>query len=57
MYRVIKEIFTTVDGHIEGGNLITELQMSALPYLYEQSVKLIEFLVKFRNRSFSISVD
>ncbi|KAJ0037576.1 hypothetical protein Pint_24113 [Pistacia integerrima] len=43
---VIKEIFSKVDGHIKEGNLITDLQMSALPYLYEQSVKLIEFLLE-----------
>ncbi|GAV77615.1 Glucan_synthase domain-containing protein/DUF605 domain-containing protein/FKS1_dom1 domain-containing protein [Cephalotus follicularis] len=42
--RVISEIFFKVDEHIQKDNLITELNMSALPSLYEQFVKLIDYL-------------
>nr|QKN22528.1 callose synthase 1 [Urtica dioica subsp. dioica] len=42
---VINDIFTSIDGHIENGNLIKELDMRALPNLYEQSVKLIKCLL------------
>ncbi|KAI5647696.1 hypothetical protein M9H77_33701 [Catharanthus roseus] len=42
--NVIKEIFSKVDEHIEKGDLIVELNMSALPSLYEQFVQLIEYL-------------
>ncbi|KAJ4711705.1 Callose synthase [Melia azedarach] len=42
---VINEIFTKVDEHIQEDNLLTELNMSALPNLYEHSVKLIEYLL------------
>ncbi|KAJ8573525.1 hypothetical protein K7X08_010036 [Anisodus acutangulus] len=41
---VIKEIFSKVDDHIDQGDLITEFTMSALPTLYEQFVRLIDFL-------------
>lgn len=44
-FSVIKEIFSKVDEHIEKGDLIVELNMSALPSLYEQFVQLIEYLV------------
>lgn len=43
--RVIKEIFTSIDELIDNGKLTTELNMSALPNLYEQSVELIKHLV------------
>ncbi|XP_016449067.2 callose synthase 2 isoform X1 [Nicotiana tabacum] len=42
--QVIKEIFSKVDDHIDQGNLIPEFNMSALPTLYEQFVRLIDFL-------------
>ncbi|KAL3380823.1 hypothetical protein AABB24_001141 [Solanum stoloniferum] len=41
---VIQEIFSKVDEHIAEGNLIKEFNMSALPTLYEQFVRLIDFL-------------
>ncbi|XP_055817760.1 callose synthase 2 isoform X1 [Solanum dulcamara] len=41
---VIKEIFSKVDEHIDEGNLIKDFNMSALPTLYEQFVRLIDFL-------------
>lgn len=41
---VINEIFSKVDDHIEQENLLLELNMSALPNLYEQFVHLIEIL-------------
>ncbi|KAB1224868.1 Callose synthase 2 [Morella rubra] len=41
---VINEIFSKVDDHIRTDNLILELNMGALPSLYEQFVKLIEYL-------------
>ncbi|KAG8391331.1 hypothetical protein BUALT_Bualt01G0176700 [Buddleja alternifolia] len=41
---VINEIFSKVDHHIEKGDLILELNMSALPNLYDQFVQLIEYL-------------
>nr|XP_025887034.1 LOW QUALITY PROTEIN: callose synthase 2 [Solanum lycopersicum] len=41
---VIQEIFSKVDEHIADGNLIKEFNMSALPTLYEQFVRLIDFL-------------
>ncbi|KAH6789679.1 callose synthase 1 [Perilla frutescens var. frutescens] len=41
---VINEIFSKVDHHIEEGNLLLELNMSALPNLYDQFVQLIEIL-------------
>lgn len=41
---VIKEIFSKVDDHINEGNLIKDFTMSALPTLYEQFVRLIDFL-------------
>ncbi|KAG6393247.1 hypothetical protein SASPL_147483 [Salvia splendens] len=43
---VIDEIFTKVDYHIGQGNLLKELNMSALPNLYKQFVELIEILSK-----------
>lgn len=46
-FRVINEIFSKVDQHIEEGNLLQELNMSALPYLYDQFVQLIKLLVMF----------
>lgn len=42
---MIQEIFSKVDEHIADGNLIKEFNMSALPTLYEQFVRLIDFLV------------
>ncbi|KAL3622395.1 Callose synthase 1 [Castilleja foliolosa] len=41
---VINEIFSQADDHIEQGNLLLEFNMSALPYLYDQFVQLIEYL-------------
>ncbi|XP_011086981.1 callose synthase 1 [Sesamum indicum] len=41
---VIKEIFSKVDHHIEEGDLLRELNMSALPSLYDNFVQLIEYL-------------
>uniref|UniRef100_A0AAU6MVS9 1,3-beta-glucan synthase n=1 Tax=Paeonia lactiflora TaxID=35924 RepID=A0AAU6MVS9_PAELC len=43
---VINDIFSKVDEHIQKDDLITELNLSALPSLYDQSVKLIEYLLK-----------
>lgn len=45
-FRVINEIFSKVDHHIEKGDLLREFNMSALPNLYDQFVQLIEYLVK-----------
>ncbi|XP_050944379.1 callose synthase 1 isoform X4 [Cucumis melo] len=42
---VIKEIFTIIDDHIKAENLIVELDMRALPSLYEQFVRLIEYML------------
>ncbi|XP_051148401.1 callose synthase 1-like [Andrographis paniculata] len=42
--RVINEIFDKVDEHIEEGSLINDLDMSALPALYDQFVLLIDLL-------------
>ncbi|GLU19453.1 hypothetical protein SLE2022_357040 [Rubroshorea leprosula] len=44
--NVIEHIFREVDQHLVDGNLISEFKMSALPTLYDQFVKLIEFLLK-----------
>ncbi|GAB4828141.1 Callose synthase 2 [Ancistrocladus abbreviatus] len=41
---VIDEIFSRVDHHIQEDTLIRELDMSALPSLYDHFVKLIEYL-------------
>ena len=41
----MNNIFGRVDEHIKKGDLLTELNMSALPSLYDRFVKLIEFLV------------
>ncbi|XP_059651785.1 callose synthase 2-like [Cornus florida] len=41
---VLEEIFSKVDQHIQDDNLISELNMSALPNLYEQFVQLIVYL-------------
>ncbi|KAJ7949088.1 Callose synthase [Quillaja saponaria] len=43
---VINSIFGKVDGHIKNGDLISELKMSALPSLYGQFVRLIEYLLE-----------
>lgn len=51
--RVIEEIFSSIDAHIEHGNLITELNMSALPSLYAESVQLIKHLVIHFKRKFA----
>ncbi|GMP41993.1 hypothetical protein CsSME_00011891 [Camellia sinensis var. sinensis] len=45
---VINEIFSKVDHHIQEGDLIRELNMSALPSLYEQFLQLIEYLIENR---------
>lgn len=44
-FRVINEIFSKVDHHINEGDLLREFNMSALPSLYDQFVLLIELLV------------
>lgn len=46
---VIDEIFSRVDHHIEQEDLIKELNMSALPSLYENFVELIEYLVSIED--------
>lgn len=43
---VINEIFSKVDQHIEQDDLISELNMSALPSLSDQFIQLIEYLNK-----------
>ncbi|ESR59155.1 callose synthase 3 [Citrus sinensis] len=43
--RVIDDIFSEVDRHIEAGNLISEYKMSSLPSLYDHFVKLIKYLL------------
>ncbi|PWA67696.1 glycosyl transferase, family 48 [Artemisia annua] len=43
---VLNEIFATVDKHMEDGTVLTELDMSELPSLTFQFVKLIEILMK-----------
>ncbi|PON69192.1 Glycosyl transferase [Parasponia andersonii] len=45
---VMKEIFSSIDELIKNGNLIAELNMSALPSLYDQSVELIKYLLENR---------
>ncbi|XP_050252355.1 callose synthase 1-like isoform X2 [Quercus robur] len=42
---IINEIFFNVDDHIQKDDLIEELNMSALPSLYEQFIKLVEYLL------------
>ncbi|XP_057432720.1 callose synthase 1-like [Lotus japonicus] len=42
---VIQNIFQRVDEHIEKEDLLTELNLSALPNLYDRFVKLIECLM------------
>lgn len=44
--RVINDIFSKIDEHIEKETLITELNLSSLPDLYGQFVQLIEYLVR-----------
>ena len=44
-YRVIRKIFDVINSHISSKKLISELQMKALPDLYDLFVKLIEYLV------------
>lgn len=43
--RVINSIFSKIDDHIEKGAVLKNLHMAALPTLYGQFVKLIEYLV------------
>jgi callose synthase len=54
MFRVIEDIFARVDEYIEKDTLIQELNMSALPILNEQFVKLIEFLVSFSDKNWCV---
>ncbi|KAM7266626.1 hypothetical protein ACFE04_004523 [Oxalis oulophora] len=42
--KIINEIFNKIEEHIEKDDLISELNMSALPSLYGQFVRLIEYL-------------
>lgn len=51
IYRVIHDIFDIVDKHIAADKLITGLNMSALPSLYDYFVKLLRFLVCIFNLS------
>ncbi|XVF47535.1 hypothetical protein PTKIN_Ptkin03bG0116700 [Pterospermum kingtungense] len=44
--KVIEDIFSKVDKHIEDGSLIKTYKMSALPSLYDHIVKLIKFLLE-----------
>ncbi|KAI9400626.1 hypothetical protein POPTR_001G012200v4 [Populus trichocarpa] len=43
--EVIDFIFSEVNIHIDGGDLISEYKMSALPFLYDHFVKLIKYLL------------
>ncbi|KAJ8467932.1 hypothetical protein OPV22_030484 [Ensete ventricosum] len=43
--KVIMKIFEMIDEHISNKTLISELQMKALPDLYDLFVKLIEYLM------------
>ena len=43
--RVINEIFAKIDEYIANETLIETLDLSALPDLYGQFVRLIEYLV------------
>lgn len=54
MFRVIEDIFARVDEYIEKDTLIQELNMSALPILNEQFVKLIDFLVSFSDKNWYV---
>lgn len=54
MFRVIEDIFARVDEYIEKDTLIQELNMSALPILNEQFVKLIDFLVSFSDKTWCV---
>jgi callose synthase len=45
MNRVMQNIFQRVDELIDKGELLRELDLSALPDLYDRFVKLIECLV------------
>ncbi|XP_030967643.1 callose synthase 2-like [Quercus lobata] len=44
--EIINEIFLKVDNHIENEDLIKELNLSALPSLYEQFITLIKYLLE-----------
>ncbi|GMY23975.1 callose synthase 1-like isoform X2, partial [Fagus crenata] len=44
--KIINEIFLKVDNHIEKEDLTKELNMSSLPGLYEQFIRLIEYLLR-----------
>jgi callose synthase len=46
--QVINEIFSRIDEHIEKETLIKDLNLSALPDLYGQFVRLIEYLMENR---------
>lgn len=54
---MIKEIFSKVDEHIADGNLIKDFNMSALPTLYEQFVRLIDFLVIIHYKIFRLRMN
>ncbi|KAL4565116.1 hypothetical protein LXL04_029201 [Taraxacum kok-saghyz] len=43
--KVIDDIFSKVDKHIEEGDLVRELNMHALPILFDHIVKLINYLL------------
>ncbi|KAK9061500.1 hypothetical protein SSX86_018682 [Deinandra increscens subsp. villosa] len=43
--KVINDIFTEVDKHIEDGSIVRDFNMSALPILYDHVVKLINYLL------------
>lgn len=46
-FRDINFIFSEVDKHIAEGDLITKLNLSALPTLFDHFVKLLNILVSF----------
>ncbi|CAL0326298.1 unnamed protein product [Lupinus luteus] len=48
---VINNVFQKIDEYIDNANLLSELDLSALPSLYEQFVKLIEYLLENKTES------
>lgn len=43
--RVLEEIFSKVDHHIQNDDVMSKLNISALPSLCDQLIRLIEYLV------------
>lgn len=56
MSRVINEIFSKADEHIEKVDLLEEFQMGALPNLCDQFVQLIDYLVFKISNTFELHV-